>query len=167
MNPARFYDRMVLQRINLYTRSAPGMELKTVLNFVEKHKGFVYEQARWVEHNGLRCIEVQLRARRGSKGICLQCEKPASGYDLLDQRTFEFVPLWGIAVYFLYAPRRVQCPRCGVRVEKMPWAMGKRPICSSYGWFLARWARRLSWKRDRRGLPHQLAIPFSPACKWL
>jgi len=28
----------------------------------------------------------------------------------------------------------------------MPWALGKRPLTKSYGWFLARWAKRLSWK---------------------
>ncbi|WP_419610838.1 hypothetical protein, partial [Thiolapillus sp.] len=31
-------------------------------------------------------------------------------------------------------------------VEQMPWAMGKRPLTRAYGWFLASWARRLSWK---------------------
>ncbi|WP_419593163.1 ISL3 family transposase, partial [Thiolapillus sp.] len=44
------------------------------------------------------------------------------------------------------APRRVECPSCGIRVEQMPWAMGKRPLTRAYGWFLASWARRLSWK---------------------
>ena len=145
------------------------MELKIVLNRVEKHKGFVYQRVGWAHRNGDRCIEVDIRAREGSKGKCSKCEKPASGYDLLDQRTFEFVPLWGIAVYFLYAPRRVQCPRCGVRVEKIPWAMGKRPICSSYGWFLARWARRLSWKETAEAFRtswHTVFTSVQMAVEW-
>jgi len=38
-------------------------------------------------------------------------------YDTLKPRRFEFVPLWGIPVFFEYAMRRVDCPRCGVSVE--------------------------------------------------
>lgn len=56
------------------------------------------------------------------------------------------VPLWGIAVCFVYRMRRVQCPTCGVKVERVPWADGKSPLSTSYQWFLARWARRMCWK---------------------
>lgn len=61
------------------------------------------------------------------------------------ERRFEFVPMWGILIYFLYALRRVDCPSCGVVVEKVPWAQGKETLCLSYQWFLAGWAKRLSW----------------------
>lgn len=61
-------------------------------------------------------------------------------------RRFEFVPLWGMKVFLVYAPRRVECTRCGVRVEEMPWAEGKHPVTQAYAWFLASWAKRLSWK---------------------
>ena len=56
------------------------------------------------------------------------------------------MPLWGMAVSFLYAMRRVNCPKCGVKVEQVPWADGKCHLTTSYRWFLARWAKRLSWK---------------------
>jgi len=56
------------------------------------------------------------------------------------------VPLWNIAVFFVYAMRRVECPRCGVKVEQVPRGDGKSSLTTSYRWFLARWARRLSWK---------------------
>jgi len=46
---------------------------------------------------------------------------------------------------FLYSPRRIQCPRCGIHVEKVPWAQGKETLCLTYQWFLARWAKKLSW----------------------
>ena len=72
--------------------------------------------------------------------------RPAPGYDRLPVRRFEFVPLWGIKVFLVYAPRRVSCPTCGVRVERLPWARGKHRLTDAYAWFLARWARRLSWK---------------------
>jgi transposase len=31
-------------------------------------------------------------------------------------------------------------------MERVPWAPGKSPLTTAYVWFLARWARRLSWK---------------------
>ena len=51
-----------------------------------------------------------------------------------------------IAVFFVYALRRVDCPKCGVTVERVPWAEGKEHLTTTYRWFLARWAKRLSWK---------------------
>ena len=56
------------------------------------------------------------------------------------------MPLWGIAVFLVYAMRRVACASCGVKVETVPWASGKHQLTDTYAWFLARWARRLSWK---------------------
>ena len=61
-------------------------------------------------------------------------------------RRFEFVPLWGMKVFLVYAPRRVECTRCGVRVEEMPLGGGQHPGTRTYVWFLANWAKRLSWK---------------------
>jgi len=121
------------------------MQLKTILNRVQKHRSFVYSSARLIEQPELM-IEVVVEPRANSRGKCSGCGKPAAGYDTLSQRRFEFVPLWGIAVYFLYAMRRVACQRCGVRVEQVPWASGKRQLTEAYAWFLAQWARRLSWK---------------------
>jgi hypothetical protein len=56
------------------------------------------------------------------------------------------VPLWRIPTYFLYAPQRVECTEHGVIVEHIPWSDGKRPITCAMMGFLARWARRLSWR---------------------
>jgi transposase len=122
------------------------MQLKTILNRVHKLKSFVYRTIRLQEVNGTPRLEAEIEPRANSRPICSGCERPGSGYDRLPLRRFEFVPLWGIKVYLLYRPRRVDCPRCGVRVEQMPWAMGKRPLTQAYGWFLAGWAKRLSWK---------------------
>lgn len=121
------------------------MQLKTILNRVQKHQSFVYGPMRLVQGAQLE-IEVEMRARANSRAKCSGCGCPAPGYDTLLTRRFEFVPLWGIAVYFLYAMRRVDCTRCGIRVEMVPWATGKNQLTTSYAWFLARWARRLSWK---------------------
>ena len=88
-----------------------------------------------------------MRPRRGSAAICSRCHQPAPGYDQLPERRFEFIPLWGFFVFLLYAMRRVDCLRCAaVVVEEVPWGDGKRTLTKAYMLFLARWARRLSWK---------------------
>ncbi len=33
-----------------------------------------------------------------------------------------------------------------MRVEQLPWADGKQRLTQDYAWFLAGWAKRLSWK---------------------
>lgn len=122
------------------------MQLKAILNRVEKQRSFVYSHLAWTEQEGKPVIEVTIQPRANGKAICSGCRQPWPGYDRLAVRRFEFVPLWGIAVFFLYAMRRVNCPSCGVTVEEVPWASGKCRLTNSYRWFLARWAKRLSWK---------------------
>jgi transposase len=41
--------------------------------------------------------------------------------------------------------RRVDCERCGVTVEMVPWCDGKNQLTTTYRWYLATWAKRLSW----------------------
>jgi transposase len=122
------------------------MQLKTIIYRVHRIKGFVYEAIRWVEHGGTQGLEVDVHPRAGSTAVCSGCAQPRHGYDRLAPRRFAFVPLWGIPVWLVYAMRRVDCPACGVKVEIIPWAEGKHQLCTCYLWFLARWARRLSWK---------------------
>lgn len=126
------------------------MLLKTILNRIERYKSFVYGKVRMLEENGELAIEVEIEARTNGRAICSGCGHPAPGYDRLAKRRFEYVPLWGIAVYLVYAMRRVECSRCGVKVERVPWAEGKSPLTTSYKWFLARWAKRLSCQEVAR-----------------
>jgi len=121
------------------------LRLKTLLNHVEHLKGFVYESSRLIAGKVPR-IEIKLRPRAKSKALCSHCETPQPGYDRLHERKFEFVPIWGIKTFILYAPRRVECREHGVCVEHLSWALGKRPLMKSYAWFLASWAKLLSWK---------------------
>jgi transposase len=113
---------------------------------VQKFKSFVYKSVRWVENKESPELEIEVVERINGRAICSECGCQRPGYDRLPPRRFEFVPLWGIKVFLVYAPRRVECPVCGVHVEQMPWALGKRPLTQAYGWFLAAWAKRLSWK---------------------
>lgn len=122
------------------------MQLKTILHSVERHKSFVYQTARWADPQTKREIEIPLEPRANGRAICSGCGQAAPGYDRLPERRFEYVPLWRIAVFFVYAMRRVNCPACGVKVERVPWCDGKHQLTTSYRWFLAGWAKRLSWK---------------------
>ena len=121
------------------------MRVQTILNRVQKQPGFVYGAVRLGQARGTLVIEVEIRPRANHRLTCAGCAQPGPGYDTLAPRRFEFVPLWGIPVFFLYAMRRVQCRTCGVRVEAVPWAAGKHHLTTTYAWFLARWAKRLSW----------------------
>ena len=123
-----------------------GMLIKSILNRIQLHHGFVYGSIRLVEKAKRLLLEIEIRPRKGSRPVCSGCGNPGPGYDTLSVRRFEFVPLWGIAVFFLYAMRRVDCPRCKVKVERVPWAEGKNHLTTTYAWFLAKWAKRLSWK---------------------
>ena len=120
------------------------MELLTILNHCHRHRGFVYQHARFGPDKN--SIEVEVRPREGSAAVCSGCHQPAAGYDHLPERCFEFIPLWGFLVFLLYRMRRVDCRNCGVVVEEVPWGDGKHQLTRAYMLFLARWARKLSWK---------------------
>jgi transposase len=122
------------------------MHLTTILNRVQRHKSFVYRTAQFRDAADGMALDVTLEARANSRPLCSGCGRKRPGYDRLPPRRFQFVPLWGIAVFFVYASRRVDCPQCGIKVERIPWATGKEQTTTTYQWFLARWAKRLSWQ---------------------
>jgi transposase len=120
------------------------MELLTILNHCCRHRGFVYRRARFGPAK--KSVEVDVQPRAGSTALCSGCHQPAPGYDRLPERRFEFIPFWGILVFFLYRMRRVECQNCGVVVEEVPWSDGKHQSTKAHMLFLARWARKLSWQ---------------------
>ena len=121
------------------------MTVTTILNHCHPIAGFVYQRARFSATDS-NTIEVPVKPRQGSLAICSGCQQPASGYDHLVERRFEFIPIWGFLVILLYTMRRVNCKNCGVTVEQVPWAAGKHQLTNVYMQFLAHWARKLSWK---------------------
>src|SRR4051812_25952689 len=128
------------------------MELITILNRCHRLQGFVYQHAHFSADK--KSIEVAVRPRKGSAAVCSRCHLPTPGYDQLAERRFEFIPLWGFLVFLLYTMRRVNCRRCGiVAVEEVPWGDGKRTLTRAYMLFLARWARKLSWKETAESFP--------------
>jgi len=126
------------------------LEVKTILNRIQRFVGFVYSSIRLRGSGGSLRIEAQIEPHRGFRGKCATCLKPSPGYDQLPERRWLFVPLWGIIVHFFYRPRRVECAEHGIGVEHIPWNQGKRPVTTAMMGFLARWARRLSWRETAR-----------------
>jgi len=122
------------------------MQIKTILNRIQKHRGFVYGAILLEDQRDGLALTVDIYPHARNRPRCADCGRRGPQYDRLPPRRFEFVPLWGLRVFFLYMMRRVDCPRCGVRVEQVPWADGKHQLTTTYAWFLARWAKRLSWK---------------------
>jgi transposase len=109
--------------------------------------GFVYEEVQMHCAQGqAEFIDIRIAPHGGMRGRCSLCQQPAPGYDRLPERRWQFVPLWGIPTWYRYAPRRVECAEHGVVVEQIPWSDGKRPVTCAMMGFLARWARRLSWR---------------------
>ena len=126
------------------------LQVKTVLNRIQRFRGFIYKDVRLTQNGQVLRIEVKVKAHKQIKATCSRCRRPAPGYDTLPERPWLFVPLWAIAVYFLYPPRRVTCAEHGVVVEHIPWSDGKRPVTIAMMCFLSRWARRLSWRDTAR-----------------
>ena len=122
------------------------MLIKTLLNKVERFKSFVYGSIRVMLIGGTEALVIDIAPRRNSRPICPECGKRRTVYDRQPQRLFEYIPIWSFKVYFRYAPRRVKCPEHGVKVESLPWGYGKERMTFSYQVYLARWAKRLSWK---------------------
>ena len=123
------------------------MQLKTIVNRVTNYKSFVIGKAKWSENSDQPELEIEIEPRANGRPICSGCGKKRPGYDRDKQpRRFDFIPVWAIAVIFVYRMRRVNCPDCGVKTERVPWSDGKSPMTTEYKWFLARWARRMCWK---------------------
>lgn len=122
--------------------------LKTILNRIHRFPSHVYRGVRLVGDGDQIHLEVDVAPRKNGRCLCSRCRKPAPRYDTArEPRRFQFVPLWNIPVFFLYRMRRVSCRTCGVVVEAVPWAEGKQRTTHAFSWFLATWARRLSWKQ--------------------
>jgi len=121
------------------------MRLETVLNKCCKFKSFTFKTV--IFNDNGKSIIVIIKPRKNSHPICSQCKTESQGYDKLPSRGFEFIPFWGFSVFFQYAMRRVQCPKCNkIVVEKVPWSDGKNHLTHIYINYLAGWAKEMAWK---------------------
>ena len=82
------------------------MQVQTILQRVQRHPSFVYRQARSRDADAGLALDVTVAPRANGKPVCSGCGQRRPGYDHLPARRFQFVPLWGIAVFLVYALRR-------------------------------------------------------------
>ncbi len=122
------------------------MRIESILNHCYRHKSFVYSGFCWERIGRKESLVVKIEPRKNGLAECSACGQTAPVYDHRDERQFEFVPIWNIPVHFRYRMRRVNCPDHGVRIERIPWADGKSHLSKPFQLFLAKWARKLSWK---------------------
>lgn len=123
-----------------------SITLKSILNDVQPVHGFVYQSVRY-STTANDTIEIEVVPRSGSQPRCADCGRPGPTYDHAPQpRVWILPPLFKFALVLIYTMRRVHCARCGVRVEKVPWASGKHQLCDGFRLLLAHWARKLSWE---------------------
>lgn len=95
-------------------------------------------------------ITIELDAKKGRRLPCSVCGRRSRVKDRVRVRRWRHVSLWGIPVFLSYQPRRVRCPEHGIRVEGIPWSMGKKPISFPLITVLAFWTRLLPWDQVAR-----------------
>ena len=97
------------------------MQLKTILNRVQRFKSFVYTECRWDDQAFRPTLLVTIEPRRNSRPVCSSCGRCGGCYDHLTERRFEFVPLWGIAV-FMADLSMIESGQAIVRLFEVPLA---------------------------------------------
>ena len=81
-------------------------------------------------------------------GLCRQrCRKVHS---VQQSRVWRDLSMRKLPLKLRYRPRRVECPRCGVRVEDFPWAEPWARVTTALSNAVARLARELSWQGTAR-----------------
>ena len=81
-------------------------------------------------------------------GVCRQrCREVHS---TRPEREWRDLAMRQLPLKLRYYPRRVDCPRCGVRVEDFPWAEPWARVTSALFNAVARLARELSWQATAR-----------------
>ncbi len=81
-------------------------------------------------------------------GLCRQrCREVHS---VRKEREWRDLSMRKLPLKLRYRPRRVDCPRCGVRVEEFPWAEPWARVTTALSNAVARLARELSWQGTAR-----------------
>lgn len=81
-------------------------------------------------------------------GICRQ--RCLQVHDIRTEREWRDLSMRKLPLKLLYRPRRVECPRCGIRVEDFPWAEPWARVTTALSNAVAVLARELSWQGTAR-----------------
>ena len=93
----------------------------------------------WIDRLGRRLLRC---------GVCRQ--RCLEVHDIRKEREWRDLSMRKIALKLRYRPRRVACPRCGVRVEDFPWAEPWARVTAALSNAVAVLARELSWQGTAR-----------------
>ena len=89
-------ERMVVTTRTRISETNGGMQIKTILNRIQKQRGFVYGTVQLEEQIGGLALTVDIAPHRRNRPRCAGCGQAGRVYDRLTPRRFEFVPLWGL-----------------------------------------------------------------------
>ena len=121
--------------IETFLRKQLGLKAHTVTK-VEETETFMVVDIDRLGSRLLRC------------GLCRQrCRKVHS---MQRPRVWRDLSMRKLPLKLRYRPRRVECPRCGVRVEDFPWAEPWARATTALSNAVARLARELSWQGTAR-----------------
>lgn len=87
---------------------------------------------------------------------CSGCGKRAPGYDQRPLRLWRHLGIGRCNFWLAYAPRRVKCQACGVRIEEVPWAAAG----SRFTWEFEELAAYLAQITDRTKVTELLGISW-------
>ena len=122
-------------RVETLLRKQLGLTAHTVMK-VEETERFLIVHIDRLGSRLLRC------------GVCRQrCRKVHS---MRRTREWRDLSMRKLALKLRYRPRRVKCPRCGVRVEDFPWAKPWARVTTALANAVAVLARELSWQGTAR-----------------
>jgi len=118
-------------RIETFIRKQLGLKAHQVTKVEESEEGLTVQLDR-LGSRWLRC------------GVCRRrCRKVHS---VRAERCWRDLAMRNCRLELRYRPRRVDCPRCGVRVESFPWALPWARVTLALARAVSLLARQLSWK---------------------
>ena len=127
------------------------MRISTVFRKLLGVTGLLVSAVRF-EEEGL-IIDVRPRWR---KPRCGECGRRRPTYDRSPQRRWRHLALGRTVFWLQYAPRRVSCRTCGVRVEQVPWAAH----LSRFTWDLEEMAAYLAQQMDKTAVCKLIGIDW-------
>ena len=108
---------------------------------------------------------MNLRDRAGLVGLRRHSLGGPLRYNRRPARVWRHLPWGRMPVWLQYTPWRVSCSRCGVKVERVPWADGSS-VFTAGGWQVASTAARLSRGRAARRPRGRLVCRPGRAARW-
>lgn len=118
--------------------------------FIRKQLGLKAHRVTKVEQNGEQMtVSIdRLGTRLLRCGVCRR--RCRHVHSIREERQWRDLSMRKATLILRYRPRRIDCPRCGIRVEDFPWAEPWARVTRALGNAVARLARELSWQGTAR-----------------